>query len=45
VSSVAITLSAVLAATGFDAAVPFGTAALLLLLGAALVLVRRRRHA
>jgi LPXTG-motif cell wall-anchored protein len=43
VSSVAISVSAVLAATGFDAAVPFGAAALLLLLGGALVLVRRRR--
>lgn len=43
VSSVAISVSAVLATTGFNAGVPFGAAALLLVLGAALLLVRRRR--
>ncbi|MGO4690380.1 carboxypeptidase-like regulatory domain-containing protein [Glaciibacter sp. 2TAF33] len=43
VSSVAIGVSAVLAETGFNAGAPVGAAALLLLLGTALVLVRRRR--
>lgn len=43
VQSVALSLAAVLAATGFDAAFPLSAAALLLLLGSALVLVRRRQ--
>jgi hypothetical protein len=41
VQSVALSISAVLASTGFDPMMPIGTAAVLLLLGASLMLVRR----
>lgn len=45
VSSVSLSVAAVLAATGFDAGVPFGAAVLLLLGGSILYVRRRRMHA
>ena len=43
VQSVALSLTEVLAVTGVDITVPLTVGSLLLLLGAALILVRRRR--